>query len=538
MMKYATVSLSGVFRETQPQIKSLLPRGMGGEFRFDAFLLRLEALMADRKVGRVLVDCKTDFRPNYFAGAESVRTQLLRLREAGKEVLFYARDYGPTQMYLASGCSKALIHPLGRVRFLGLSRDFLFFKRLLDRVKVSVQVVRRGKYKSAMDSLRRDRIDAAQQEQHEALLECTMGELREKIKEGTGKTDRDIEALLAGRILTAAEAAEQGWVSEVKTREELLSEWEREKLKQARSRKLRNSFGRGRKVAVLVFEGAIVDGRSRRDPLLGQAIGSESYLPVIKKLTRDRSVRGVIFRINSGGGSAIASEEIASALARLREKKPLVVSMSEVAGSGGYWIAMHGERLFAEKTTVTGSIGVISAYVQADRLLQRLGITHSTIKRGELSDLGSVLRKPTRRENEIVEGMVEAIYRSFLEKVAASRGKAVEEVDRLGQGRIWSGADAARVGIVDQVGGIGEALQFMKERLKSRRIKVEFHPVVRYSLMERFIYQRRSLQVENAPDGWPESLALLGLGTSLLNGRAGEPLALMAEQLWLRSVPW
>jgi protease-4 len=427
---------------------------------------------------------------------------------------------------------------LGRVRFLGLSRDFLFFKRLLDRVKVSVQVVRRGKYKSAMDSLRRDRIDAAQQEQHEALLECTMGELREKIKEGTGKTDRDIEALLAGRILTAAEAAEQGWVSEVKTREELLSEWEREKLKQARSRKLRNSFGRGRKVAVLVFEGAIVDGRSRRDPLLGQAIGSESYLPVIKKLTRDRSVRGVIFRINSGGGSAIASEEIASALARLREKKPLVVSMSEVAGSGGYWIAMHGERLFAEKTTVTGSIGVISAYVQADRLLQRLGITHSTIKRGELSDLGSVLRKPTRRENEIVEGMVEAIYRSFLEKVAASRGKAVEEVDRLGQGRIWSGADAARVGIVDQVGGIGEALQFMKERLKSRRIKVEFHPVVRYSLMERFIYQRRSLQVENAPDGWPESLALLGLGTSLLNGRAGEPLALMAEQLWLRSVPW
>ncbi len=538
-MTYAILELSGTFRETQPLVKSLLPRGIDRDFRFDLFLVRVETILAKRKVATVLVDCKQDFRPNFFSGVESVRAQLLRLRGAGREVLFYAREYGPRELYLASGCTRAFIHPLGRLRFLGLSRDFLFFKKLLDKRNIKTRVVRRGRYKSAMDSLRLDRIDPAQQEQYEALLDTFMAEMMEKIRERTGKQDAEIRELLSGRILTAAEAAEGGWVEAVKTRDGLLAEWKQARGRDATPRKLANAYGRGGRIVVLVFEGAIVDGRSRRDPLLGQAMGAESYVPIVDRLTRDRSVKGVIFRINSGGGSAIASEEVLGALARLREKKPLLVSMSEVAASGGYWIATQAERVFAERTTVTGSIGVVAVYVQARRFLENLGITHATVKRGEHADLGSALREMSRREEEIVEALVEEIYQAFLDRVAAARNMSREKVHQLAQGRIWSGGEARAAGIVDELGGISEAVELMKERLGRRRVKVEFRPAVRYSLLERIIYRRRALQaalpIETAEVA--EALAL-PLAARALARLAGGPLALMVEQLWMRSAPW
>lgn len=527
-MKYAFLTLSGRFAETAPQTRYLQAAAASGRFRFDRFLLSVEKILTNRKIERVLIDCRSDFAPALFGGAEAVREQLLRLDRAGKEVCFYAREYDLLRLYLASACTTRLIHPLGRLSFLGLSRPFLFFRNALDKQKVEPEVIRKGEYKSAGDRFRTDSLDKLNAEQYQAYLDRVMEETEVAVEHGFNKSRSDIKALLRGAILTAKAARQEGWIDEIGTLIHWKDEWKKEKVKELKLKKLGSSYGKGRKrIAVLLFEGSIIDGESKQLPLLGQALGDTSFVPHIRELAEDNSVKGVVLRINSGGGSATASEELLSALRQLREKKPLVVSMSEVAGSGGYWLALEGERIFAQATTLTGSIGVITIMFTVQKLLKRIGVTSDTLRTAPFADLGSALRSLTKEERQMVQGLVNELYDAFVDTVAKARERSIQEIEKVARGRVWSGFDAVTQGLVDEVGGVTEAISYLQGNLGLKRCTVSFHPEIKRSFIQRLLMKNSPVATLREP---------LRLEAASLLRRAfpaTSPLVLMPESLEL-----
>jgi len=493
-MKYSILTLSGPYRETGPLVPSPVFSRRGAQFRFDHFLIRIEKLLSIRRIRKVLIVCKRDFQPGLIGGAEAVCEQLIRLSGAGKETFFYAAEYGPVQLYLASACAVRMIHPLGSFSFLGLSRSFLFFRNAADKMGIDSTVIRRGRYKSAGDRFRTDHLDPWTRRQYGEYFGEVQMQLKKQILAGTGKEESDLQELLDGRVLQAEEAKNEGWVDQIKTAAQLQREWKKEKARPHTIKNPGKSFGRGRKkIAVLVFEGLIIDGTSKRDPLLGQAVGSDSFIRHIHKLTDDSAVKGVVLRVNSGGGSATASEDILSALLELGNKKPLVVSMSGLAASGGYWISCCAERLFAPAACLTGSIGVITLSFAVGKFLERYGITTETLKTGPYADFGSALRPLDEKERHILERSVETLYEKFLTKVSGFRGIEKRDLEKLAGGRVWSGVSAVQNHLADEIGGLSRALDYLRTKTEFKNAKIVFYPRTKPSLLERVI--RSSVEV-------------------------------------------
>lgn len=481
------VALSGSYRETAPLVKSLWSRASGSHFCFDAFYRRCAAIRNDRRVSTVLVVRSPTFRTPAVAALEEIREELAGLVAAGKQVAFFSSEYRDAELFLASVCSRRILHPLGSLRCVGLARTDIFLKRLIDRLGVNVRIVRRGKYKSAMDRFRLDAMDAANLEQYRTWLDACANRLHDGIRTGYGPDAPDLARLLDGTVLDANGALREGWVDETTSLDAVRAAWREAKLRRRRVRVPR-SIGRGPRIAVLHFEGAIVEGASRSDPLLGQALGSAEYVSHIDRLRRDRRTRAVVLRIGSGGGSAVASEEIRNALVRLAQEKPLVVSMGVVAGSGGYWIALTGAPIYALETTLTGSIGVITVAADVGHALSRIGVTHDTIRTHEHADAAAGFRPLTEKEMNELDRQVGFIYDSFVSLVADRRNLDRESVLESGSGRVWSGRAAAERGLVDGVGGLNEAIGEARRRAGLRRAKIVFRPRLSFTLLERILY--------------------------------------------------
>jgi protease-4 len=494
-MKFSKLILSGLYKETGPQTKGLLSAVGGEGFRYDRFYLQTDKLVHNSSVKKILIVCRQDFSAGVFGGLEEIRDRLKTLADSGKELYFYAPAYGLTQLFLASVCTHKIIHPLGTLRFTGFARSFSFYKQLMRRYGIDAEIIRRGSFKSAGDSYRTDSLDDAVRVEYERYFDVVISVLRKGITEGFGKTEADLDDLLKGKVLSSVDAIKNGWLEKAVTDGDLENEWKKAKDKNVKIKNVSKKTGRGlrfnaKTVAVLVFEGIIIDGHSRRDPLMGQAVGSDSFIPHIRKLSDDRKVKAVVLRINSGGGSAFASESITAELRLLAEKKPLIVSMSEIAGSGGYWMSCCGRKTFALPTTLTGSIGVISIYFSWYRLLDRLGITSDTIKIGEHSDVGSPLRELTVKERENIDAEIGAMYDNFVSMVAEVRNLTKDEVDSLGQGRVWAGIDAVGNKLVDETGGITAAIRAAGEAAGIRNPVVKFYPEIPHSFVERLLMNK------------------------------------------------
>ena len=518
---YAELTLSGTCRDADRQVRSLLSISTRDSFVFTTFFRTCAAIRTDRRVRRVLVHVKPTFSSPMPAALEEIRRELERLSEAGKELVFYATDYRDAHLYLASACAQRVLHPLGALRCTGIARNSLFFKRLADRLGIRFQIVRRGKFKSAADRLRLETIDPANLEQYQRWIDHAASHLHDTIAGGYARPRADLDAMLCGRSLDASEALEQGWIDEASTIESLRDRWKNEKVR-PRTVKTRRSLGRGKRVAVLSFEGAIVEGRSRMNPLLGQTMGSETFVKQVDSLRRRRRVRAVVLRVNSGGGSAVASEDIRSALVRLAGDKPLLVSMSAVAGSGGYWISMTGSPVYACATTLTGSIGVINIAVDAGTALADQGITHSVVKTHEHADAGTGLRPLSPQELEDLDRQVGSVYERFLRLVADNRSIGVGEVHERAQGRVWAGEDAVEQRLVDRTGGLADAVEEARKAAGLRRARVVFLPHTKRSLLERLVSR------EGRPVEMEESLRLqsiVGCARSLLR-IANRPLVI------------
>lgn len=491
-MRFAKIVLSGKYREIETLKKGISSVTSKDEFRFDKFYIKTELISRKKDINKVIIDCRNDFSVSLFAGLEEIASRIVFLKESGKEVFFYASNYGVKELFLSSFCTYRLIHPLGSIKFQGLAQNFTFISRITRRLGIEAEVIRRGKYKSAGDRFRTEQLDTANKEQYKTYIENVMENIKTAITSGFEKTNDDIELLLDGRFIPAETAEDEGWIDEIVSCSAFINRWTDEKEQELKFKKipdkLKNGFGlKSTKIAVLVFEGAIIDGYSKRDLIMGQAVGAESFIPEIKKLREDKSVKAVVLRINSGGGSAFASEDITAELRLLADKKPLVISMSEVAGSGGYWMSCCGIKTLALPTTLTGSIGVISIYINLHKLLSRLGLTHDVIKIGEHADMGSAMRSLSKKEKAMIDSEIEDMYKNFLKNVAGARNMKQEEVNKIALGRVWSGSNAKEIGLIDKTGGLTEAIAVARDASDIKKYSIQFYPEVKHGLIEKLL---------------------------------------------------
>jgi protease-4 len=509
------------------------------------------AILGWDAVEDVYVVCGSEFRIPSLAAAEPVAAELDRLVAAGKRLTFVATHYREIELYLASRCTRRSIHPLGSVALLGIGADFLFFRRFLDRARISVEVVRREEYKGAADGLVREHLDTRQRDQYRRYVATAEAALERELRRGFQKTEHDIR-VLRDSVLSAQEALSSGWVDAVGTWNDIKAELEsptsdtpnsslelpprqpqrnaespgegrNDRQKEKRIPRFRGHVGRGKKIVVLTLEGLLQDGRTRRGGPVGQSVGSDSFVPEIRKTRRDRSVSGVVLRVSSRGGSATAAEGIRSELARLAAEKPLVVSIGPVAASGGYWITCLGRRLFCQESSLVGSIGVIAALAHTGGIFSRVGIARERVEESGSTNRLSPYAPVDGRTRRVLKDLVEPVYDRFVSLVADSRGFTEHETRDLAGGRIFAGTEAAERGLVDAIGGLGDAIEAVRTEIDAKRVRIEFRPRVRRSLLGRLI--GRSLPSVTA--GLSDVENLVGGGAGIVTLLDGRPLAVM-----------
>ncbi len=483
-MKYSVIDLKGKVVESSNIYEEIPLVDNGRELALDRFHILKDQLIKRKKTRDILIKMHPDFNV-YVGQLEEIYRCLQELKDAGKELYFYAKTYGIKELYLASVAQHRLIPPDGSIIYYGMSLDNVYFKNLIDRLNIKAEIYRRGKYKGAGDIFRVSSMDEAQKEAYSLILKRMTGVLEDTVR-GNLPTDADfIQDLKEGTFYRAEEALDKGLVTQMSYWYDLVKSWKKKKAKrdQVKVKKLRT--GRGYRIAVLSFDGNIVDGGNRRHSLMGSACGDDFYVEEISKLAEMKSIKAVIFKVNSGGGSASASAEIANALEKLKEKKPLVVVQSGIAGSGGYYISFPGEKVFTQHSTITGSIGVLTLLFYTGDFLEKYGITHSNLKEGEYADLMSSWRRRDEQEEEMIRGHIDYVYDTFTAKVANNRNLTQEGVDEVGQGRVWPGRDAVDLKLCDEIGGLRDAVEYLKKRQGVGSARLEFFPKPKKGLLKK-----------------------------------------------------
>lgn len=429
---------------------------------------QLRAVAADPRVRGVVVHLRPMAMPQ--AQAEALAELLTELRAAGKRVVCWSSSYTNSTYRVACAGDEVLLQPGGSVGPLGLRREYAFFAEALQRVGVEADFVQVSPYKTAADMLARSGFSPEAREMANWLADAAFDDLVGAIAAGRGLDLQVARSLVDGTPCTDREALELRAVDAVVSEEELpahlgfgLQTWQ-----QARRRLLLPPPTRpGRWVGLIRVEGLIVDGRSRRPPtasplpiplLFEPQCGDLTVVEQARRLAADRRVGAVVLWVNSGGGSATASEAMAAALAVLARRKPLVAAMGPVAASGGYYVATPAARVFAQPGTLTGSIGVLAGKLVAGGLLERLWVRREVVSRGAHAGMFAPEQRFSDEERSRLRAHIERVYELFLERVSAGRGRPASELEPVAGGRVWTGRQAAERGLVDELGGLEKAL--------------------------------------------------------------------------------
>jgi protease-4 len=400
-----------------------------------------------------------------LAHVEEIRSALEKFKESGKPIIAYGDNYSQSAYYLATIADRVYLNPFGDASLTGLSAEVTFYKGLLEKLQIDVQIIRHGKFKSAVEPFIMDKMSDENREQYLTFIHSIWGYRLEKICHARQIDNKKIHALIDNlELLTAQDALNNGLVDGLMYKDELLNELC--KLSGAASedelemvdvedyaKVARKQPVSRQRIAIVYADGEIAMGKGETE------ITSWNFANTLRAIRKDNAIKAVVFRVNSPGGSAQASEIIARELALLNAQKPVVVSMSNYAASGGYWIAAPAEKIFVNPTSLTGSIGVFGVIPNVKRgLNNHLGITTDEAKSNKAADYPSIMRPMTTREQEATQASVEFIYSQFIDKVANARDLPAARVDEIGQGRIWSGIDAVKLGLADELGGIAEAI--------------------------------------------------------------------------------
>jgi len=453
----------------------------------------LEAAAQDPQVDGVLL--RLDGAPHGWAKVLSLRRAVERVREAGKPVAAWGERLGAEDLLLGSAATRLWLPPSGSVALVGLRAESVFVRGLLARLGVEADVVRVGGYKAAGEMFVRDSLSPEAREQTEALLDDLYGELVDGIARGRGLDPQAVRERIDAGPYTAPAAAEAGLIDGCLYPDELEEALERlaspppedrpgpRRVRvvdapfygalRARDAGWRPLVGDLPKVAYVVATGAIHRGRGF------SGIGSDGLCGLLENLARDPAVRGVVLRITSPGGDGLASDLLWRAVRVARRDKPVVVSMGDVAASGGYYVAAAADAVLAEAGTLTGSIGVVGGKLHAEELLERIGVTTEAVERGSRAGLLAATRGFTPDERALVRREMEALYTTFLDRVAEGRAMSRRSVEKLAGGRVWSGLRARELGLIDALGGPLEALAETRRRAgigEDERVLLEIHP--------------------------------------------------------------
>jgi protease-4 len=404
-----------------------------------------------------------------YAALREVRTALAEFKASGKPVIAYL-DYATTRdFYLASVANQVALDPFGLILMPGLASQPIFYAGALEKYGVGVQVTRVGKYKSYVEPFTRTDMSPENREQVQKLLDDIWGSLVSDIAHSRKVTPAALQATVDSEgIIKPPAAVEAHLVDKVIYRDELVDQLKREtgvtapteSFKQvplatyARTVHPTGTFGYGG-VAVVYAEGDIVEGEGESGE-----VGGTRFAREIRELREDPAVKAIVLRVNSPGGSANAAETIQRELRLARKVKPVVVSMGSYAASGGYWISSDGTRIFAEPTTITGSIGVFGIQMDVQKLANDHGITFDSVKTGKFADAITIARPKTPEELEVFQKMVDWIYGQFISKVSEGRKLKASFVEEIAQGRVWSGSEAVKLGLADEIGSLSDAIKY------------------------------------------------------------------------------
>jgi protease IV len=429
-----------------------------------------------------------------IAQTQAIRNKLLEFKETGKFINAYADIYNQKSYYFSSVADSIFLNPVGAIDFKGLSSEILFFKDFEDKTGVKMEVIRHGKYKSAVEPFLYDKMSDNNREQITVFLKSIWDEMLVDISKSRNIT---IEALnnIADNLLArnAKLAMENKIVDDAVYKDEYV-----DKLKLAlglsKDEDLNKisiekyiSTGKGRilstasdRIAVIYAQGDIIYGKGDEN-----FIGQDLIIKALKKARKSRSVKAIVLRVNSPGGNALASELIWRELELTKKELPLVVSMGNLAASGGYYLACNADRIFAEPTTITGSIGVFGVIPNFSKLANNIGINAEQVSTNKGASY-SVFEPMTEEFRLVTTEGVEAVYTTFLERVAKGRGMLVEEVDKVAQGRVWSGVDALKKGLVDELGNLDDAISYAAELADLTDYRVRNYPSYKVDFQDRF----------------------------------------------------
>jgi protease IV len=419
-----------------------------------------------------------------LARMQEVREAVADFRQSGKLAVAWAESFGEfthgnLPYYLATAFDRIYLQPSGSLGLTGVAVEQLFLHDALTKAGVDFQSAKRHEYKTAADNLTERGFTGPAREAAERLAVSVAEQLTAAIAERRGKSAADARALLDRGPFLAEEALAEGLVDALGYRDEVYADVRKEAGREAilqyvaryqrghmmaqRVRRLPNP--RERFVAVIYASGPIRQGRSNRSPLGDGAMGSDTVTAALRAVTADDRARAVLLRVNSPGGSAIASDAIWREVVRTRNAgKPVVVSMADVAASGGYYISMAADLIVAQPGTLTGSIGVILGKPVFQDLFDRVGITTDSVALGARATMFAPTHPFSQDEWDRINSWLDAIYRDFTQKVAAGRRMPVERVDEIARGRVWTGADAAANGLVDEIGGLHTAAEIARRR--------------------------------------------------------------------------
>jgi len=477
-----------------------------------------------------------------WGNAFELRSALVDFKLSTKPVVAFIEYAGNRDYYLASAADEVYLHPRGSIDLRGIRAELLFVKAMLDKIGVEAEFERFGAYKDAPDMFLRENMSNESREAIGELVDTIHGSLVEGLAEGRGVDVATMEALVAKGPFTAEEALEHGLVDGLRyideVRDGLAPEGEKAKTVAVAGYRRASGgsrFGTKGRIAIVYGIGAIVGGGSGEDAMFGRVMGSETIGEAFRKVREDESIDAVVFRIDSPGGSDVASDVIWREAMLTRKEKPVVVSMANVAASGGYWIAMASDTVVAEPTTITGSIGIYGGKFNLRGLYGKIGLSHDGVSSAPNADFFSDSRSFTEEERARFRHMIETGYRAFLDRVAEARGMTTDEVHAVAQGRVWSGRSALDHGLVDELGGLSRALEIAKEKAgfgRSDRVELVVYPEKK-SLFEVLI---SNFLGARSSGGALDALApgkLLERSPLLRSLATGKPLALMPYRLEL-----
>ena len=431
---------------------------------------------------------------NSYAASEELRNALADFKTSNKFILGHGDIMSQSAYGVANIADKIYVSPMGFLEWSGYSVEYLFLKGTLEKLDIEPQIFYAGKFKSATEPLRSDKMTEANKLQTTVWLNDLYSDLLLKTAAVRNMDTATLHQLAnEGKIQTAKDAADNKLVDGVRYDDEVKDEI---KAKLGIDKYEKINFitvstylasgaiqsAKGEKIALIYAEGDIVDGRSDQG-----TIGSENYRTLIRKARLDKTIKAIVFRINSGGGSSLASENIWRELSLAKKEKPVVVSFGDVAASGGYYIGCGADSIFALPTTITGSIGVFGIIPNMEGFFKnKAGITFDGVKTGQYADAGAFYRPLNDNEKKMMQASVDLIYAQFKQRVAEGRKRDTAYIDSIAQGRVWTGKRAIELGLVDRFGGLQDAVQCAARMAGLKEYKVSEFPEPR-NLMDEIL---------------------------------------------------